>query len=441
MIGQNHQNRNIGKQVALFAGAMLLAGAVVMQPHGDLHAFGTVPRFLVGAAVMLVGFYVGVIKPPGIAVFWVVAVGTRVILLWQLPGGDIYRYIWEGRNLLLGWNPYVFAPESDALQPLRDALWEKVQHKGVTAIYPPLAQWMFAGMAVCVQAPMFFKTVFMFADLVVAGLLVRAFGVNRAVVYAWNPLVIYSFAGGGHYDSIFVLAMVLGWQAWRRGWLTLAAFWLGVATGLKWISLPLLGWVLWRVMTQVWRRDVRINVLALSLLAAVAPMGVAYVAMGVWTGNWLPHMLPAKFSQVARSAEFLPAIVAAFWKQSAYSNAWLVVPVAVGWAAIILLSRRWISSAERLLAWTYVWSPLVHAWYFVWTIPFAVVSRNAGVLALSASGFVYFLLYHHVEAAGGQWRLTAWQTAWLWLPFVIGFAWSEWRYGRKNDVEAKEPTE
>ncbi len=407
------------------AGAILIAGSLLMLPHGNLHEFGRVPWFLAGAALMLVGFYLALARPPGVVVFWIVAVAARLLLLWQEPGGDIHRYIWEGRNLLLGWNPYVFAPDALALEPLRDALWQNVQHKSITAIYPPLAQWLFAGVALLSQSPVVFKAVFLLADLAVALLLVREFGKDRAVIHAWNPLAVYSFAGGGHYDSCFVLAVMLGWMAWNRGRIARTALWLGVATALKWLSLPLLVWVIWRALLAAWQRNGTLRSLLLACLASIMPLLGAYSAMGAWTGEWMPNLLAPNFSMVARSAAFLPDLVAHFYPQSSHSNSWLVLPVVAGWLGIIFFSSRFTAAAERLLAWTYVWSPLVHAWYFVWIIPFAVASRNAGTIALSASGFIYFLLYHYVEAPQGQWILPPWQIALLWLPFVAGFIWHE----------------
>jgi hypothetical protein len=122
------------------AAALLLTGSVVMLPHGHLHNFGTTPWFLAGAAVMLSGFFMALRFPPrAVWVFCSVAVGARLMLLFHAPGDDIFRYAWEGRILLAGWNPYLHAPDGVVLEPLRDGLWASVQHKTFTAIYPALA--------------------------------------------------------------------------------------------------------------------------------------------------------------------------------------------------------------------------------------------------------------------------------------------------------------
>ncbi|MCJ7750261.1 MAG: hypothetical protein MUQ65_04085, partial [Armatimonadetes bacterium] len=57
---------------------------------------------------------------------------------------DIYRYLWEGRVVRAGMNPYLHPPRSPELAPLRNWVWPLVQHKSVPAAYPPVAQYVFA---------------------------------------------------------------------------------------------------------------------------------------------------------------------------------------------------------------------------------------------------------------------------------------------------------
>lgn len=414
------------------AAILLLAGALFMLPHGKLHDFGTVPWFLAGAAIMLVGFFGALRFPPqSAALFWAVAGAVRLILLFQTPGDDIYRYVWEGRMLAAGWNPYLHAPDAATLESFRDTLWSSVQHRSFTAIYPPLAQWMMASLAAVWAAPIFFTLVFTLADLAVIGLLVRKFALTPALIYAWNPLVIYSFAGGGHYDSVFILAMVLGWLAWDHGKPTRAAGWLGVAVALKWMALPLLAWVIWQVFQRGWeRRQWRSVAQAAGL--AFAPLLLSYLALSLWTKEWTLQLYPADFSRFARSAELIPGMVGWFWEQSRFHNQWFALPLAVGWSVLILRGKELAPTAEWMFFLALVLTPMLHAWYFTWMIPFAVQTRNRGTLAVSASAFVYFLLYHHIEAPGGAWRLQPWETALLWLPLVVGFLFSSWQRQRRS---------
>ena len=75
-----------------------------------------------------------------------VAALLRLLLL-PLPPSlseDVERYVWDGRVLTAGWNPYQLAPEASELTPLRDSLWERLPHKEVPTVYPPLAEGLFS---------------------------------------------------------------------------------------------------------------------------------------------------------------------------------------------------------------------------------------------------------------------------------------------------------
>ena len=404
------------------AALLLFAGAWVMLPYGDLNHYGTVPAFLLGAFLMLGGFFLALAqKSPPLILFWSVALGLRLLLLWQTPNEDIYRYIWEGHALVAGHNPYLHSPDSPELAMLRNELWQKVEFKQISAIYPPLAEWVFAGMSLIHPSPFFFKFVFTLADLFVAWLLVRNFGAEASLIYAWNPLVIYCFAGGGHYDSLFVLSLVLGWLEWRRGRSITSMGWIGVAVALKWMVLPLVAWGAWRVF---WSENQKKKAI-IAMGIALGTFFLSWVALNLWTHEWTFHLLPTTFSQYARSAEFFPGIVGWFWKPSLYQNQWFLPPLAIGWLCVIVRARKIEDAAQWLFFITFLLTPMVHAWYFTWLVPFAVVTRNKGTLLLSASGFTYFLIYHHCQAPGGTWGLLPAETFLLWLPFIAGFLWSE----------------
>ena len=61
---------------------------------------------------------------------------------------DVYRYVWDGRVQLEGVHPYRYAPVDPALGTLRDAhVFPRINHPEVPTIYPPLAQSLFAGLA------------------------------------------------------------------------------------------------------------------------------------------------------------------------------------------------------------------------------------------------------------------------------------------------------
>ncbi len=145
-----------------------------------------------------------------------VALILRLMFLFSPPqlSDDIYRYQWDGGNLLRGINPYAAAPSDVAPPSALSDVHSRINHSEYVTIYPPSAQVIFAAgvalgggifamksllvlldMALCVQLVLLLKRLEMPAW--------------RAVLYAWNPLPILEIAGSGHVDGAG-LSMLIG---------------------------------------------------------------------------------------------------------------------------------------------------------------------------------------------------------------------------------------
>jgi hypothetical protein len=190
-------------------------------------------------------------------VFWTVAVVLRLAVLPLTPGDDLWRYQWEGKIQPAGFNPYVYAPNDPILEPLRAEFeqWPKINHPEFRAIYPPGAEILFAGLSAISDRVWLYKLFFTVADLVTIALLLLLLGGKSRYTdvawYAWNPLVVYSFAGAAHFDSVMLLPMTAAIllitrfeqssDSRRRWHLALAAsIALGLAISVKLVPLLLL---------------------------------------------------------------------------------------------------------------------------------------------------------------------------------------------------------
>jgi hypothetical protein len=353
-----------------------------------------------------------------------VAVLARLLLLPMAPGDDVWRYLWEGHIQGAGYSPYVHAPVASELEALRTSTWALINHAEATAIYPPLAQLMLRVMAAVGGGVVALKLLFIAADLVVIALLARRFGRGASLLYAWNPLVIYVGAGGAHYEPVLLLAMVAAWLSWersigngdRRG-LGMSALWWGVSVGLKWITAPLWAWCAWdRLRRSDWPGTGSIVFLG----ALPVGLGVGWFALAY---GQLGSLAPGDFVASARTAEWGPWLLEWVWPASAYQNdilLWFFAPVAA-WVFFRAVSLE--RFAESFLVALLVFAPSVHAWYFVWLVPWAVKSRNLGTVAVSLSGFIYF--WHWESLARGEgWEQSPLEKFMLWLPLLLGFCWS-----------------
>lgn len=204
-----------------FAVGLALVGAVLLVGLGDLRASAY------AAVGVLLGWGLGVValRPawPRLGVLLGVAALVRFILLFSEPtlSDDVYRYLWEGRVWWAGESPFVYPPEAPELEPLRDSVWSKVNHRGVSSVYPPLAQLLFV--ALSAGGALAWKLVMGLLDLGTVYLLFRR---SPAAGWCWGllPLPIVETAGSGHLEGAGVLLMVLAlgaggsrttrWQVW-----------------------------------------------------------------------------------------------------------------------------------------------------------------------------------------------------------------------------------
>jgi hypothetical protein len=150
------------------------------------------------------------------AIILSVALVLRLLFLFAPPqlSDDIYRYLWDGGNLLRGVNPYAAAPAKISPPPELKAVHSKINHTGYVTIYPPAAQLVFASGAAFGATTTGLKAFLVLLDLGLCALLVMLLKrlelpTWRAVLYAWNPLPVLEIAGSGHVDGAG-LALLIG---------------------------------------------------------------------------------------------------------------------------------------------------------------------------------------------------------------------------------------
>ena len=304
---------------------------------------------------------------------------------------------------------------------MRDSIWDKVGHPGITAIYPPLAQTLFTGLAWVHPSAGFFKLFFILIDFLVCALLRKRFPSAKAVLYAWNPLIIYSFAGGGHYDCCFILMTVGAWLFYEsRSSLRsriFTAICLGCSIALKWISLPIAAWFLYQ---EFKKREIR-QAFFLFLLMILPFVGCWAL---LYHDASLSDFFPKDFVLYARSAEFFPYFLAKILPASEWENIFYLVPLVLICFWLFYKYLVFSHLAENFFAWLLILSPAVHAWYFTWLIPFCVATSNLGTRLVSLSAFTYFWLEHTSATQNGMWQQSVFEKTLMWFPFIFGLIYS-----------------
>lgn len=358
--------------VTICAAGLLWLRAVALVRQGDL------PRWMVW-------FVIGV------------ALGMRAMTLVTPPllSTDVYRYVWDGRVQMAGFNPYRYLPAAPELAFLRDeAVYPKINRADYApTIYPPAAEGIFTLAAAVLPGVFGMKLMMLAFDVVALGALawlLRAAGREPAelLIYAWLPLPVWEFAGSAHVDAAAAGLIALALVATARG----RAVWTGVLLALATLTKFLPAVVLpafWR--SKDWRLIAAFGVTVIALYIPYLSVGWrvfgflgGYVAEeGVENGHGLFLL------ELLRTVTVLPSwagavyfaialgVLAVLAARFAFSGP---IPAAMGPRVLLVARQAAVLGAVVLV----VISPH-YPWYFAWLAPLACLAPIPGILWMLAA--------------------------------------------------------
>ena len=345
-----------------------------------------------------------------LVVVLLLAAGMRLVPLVAPPflSSDLFRYVWDGRVQAQGINPYLYLPAAPQLEFLRDEEIYTSTNRSEEAptIYPPMAQVIFAAIGQTWSSLQMVKIVMAgFEAITIAALVLllrrAALPAAGVLVYAWNPLPLWEYAGNGHIDAASIAFMALAMLAasgrWRR--------WAGAVLGLA-ILCKLLPAAVFPAFWRRWDwRTLAGTVVVIAALYAVYTVGAGWHVLGYLPGYAAEEGLDSGsgFFVLRALALFgrLPA-----WVSKAYLAAGACLLLAL--AGYFMLKRPLpIEPGPRILAigragavlsaaTTIVLSPH-YPWYVGWLSMFGCFASYRSVLYLSASGVLLYLDPYHRE--------------------------------------------
>jgi len=152
------------------------------------------------------------------------AFGFRILLLFAIPNlsDDFYRFIWDGRMIWEGLNPYLVLPENDTSLVAEGQLL----YKGMGAMngshytcYPPVNQFAFLIPAIFFSKNLLGATLVMRLLLILADLGTFIFGKKilhllqmpskYIFLYILNPFIILELTGNLHFEGLMIFFLAI----------------------------------------------------------------------------------------------------------------------------------------------------------------------------------------------------------------------------------------
>ena len=211
----------------------------------------------------------------------------RGLLLFSLPNlsDDVYRFIWDGRLLNQGINPFSHLPSyyidnKIVLEGISSKLYLQLNSPNYFTIYPPVCQGTFALACWLFPSSIFGPTLIMKlmlflcevgSILLLPRLLLRfQLPIKNALLYALNPLIIIELVGNLHFEAAMVFFLLLSvWLLVNDYWKA-SAFAMALSVASKLLPLIFLPFLIKRL---GWKRSVQyFAIVGVTLIVLFIPL-------------------------------------------------------------------------------------------------------------------------------------------------------------------------
>lgn len=366
----------------------------------------------------------------------------RLSMIFSLPmlSDDFYRYVWDGRVLLAGTNPFQYQPEAwmEHLGPVANHDWADLyahlNSKTYYSVYPPFLQGIFAFGAwlsggSTLGAVVVMKTCIVLAELASIWLIGKILDKlklprKQVFLYALNPLVIMELAGNMHTEAfmiVFLLAAI-GLLMNERIWGVVVFITFSIGSKL----LPVL------IFPYLYRRMERKNFWVLAGCTTF----LCCLMFGIFLhGDNFQHFL-SSLRLYFQYFEFNSGLHN--WVRWAGGNGvHHVFSLALPWVMVVLILGRafwekkpdWTSLATALLIALTLYqlhSPVLHPWYLAPLVALAALGKYRFAILWSCLIPFTYIAYFYPGIQEQTWMVTC---EYLLLFGYMGY---EWTFKRPN---------
>ncbi len=377
--------------------------------------------------------------------FWFLAglaILYRLIYLFALPNlsQDFYRFLWDGKLILEGMNPYLYKPSEiiTNFQGIYTELYEGMGNlsQGNYTSYPPVNQLFFAVSALLGGKSILGSVITMRVLIIIADIgtlffgrkLLQSLGLPKHQIfwYILNPFIIIELTGNLHFEGVMLFFLIWSLYLLQKGKWLFSAFLLGISVSVKLIPLMFLP-LLW----NYFRKNDNLNIQKLGLYYAAAGLTILLTflpflsselisnfsaSIGLWFQKfefnasiyylvrWIGFELKG-YNIIATAGKILPVLTLliilglAFFRRN-YSTQKLITTMLFGLTAYFFLSTTvhpWYLATPLLLSvftkyrFMILWTGLIFLSYFTYSNP--GFEENYWLLAVEYLAVFGYLIY------------------------------------------------
>jgi len=331
----------------------------------------------------------------------VLAVVLRVAMIPVHPVGsdDYYRYLWDGKVIAHGINPYEYAPSDSSLDSLHSStIPGRVNFPGMKTLYPPLAETTFyVAYEIGGENYVGVKLLLLAAELatifgILAILKKTGSPAQNVLLYALCPLPVFQFFIDSHVDAIGIALLVMSIYFYIDKSKTLSYILLGLSLCIKptaLIVIPIM------FMNERGTRE--------RLKTILVPTAICVAAYFPFTFSGNPFQALTTFAENWTFNGVVFDILNSFIHDN--QKARLICGLLFVAAYTPIVMRRG-DALDKIYLSTFlvlIFSPVVHPWYVGWLavlLPF--VPRASGIVYVSLVSLTVFTLITYQSS--GVWK-------------------------------------
>jgi len=374
-----------------------------------------------------------------------VGVGLRFLLIFAFPNlsDDVYRFIWDGRLIANGINPFDHLPtyyieEGVNISGISTALYEQLNSPNYFTIYPPVNQFIFAtaaylfpnsiiGSSIVMKSYLFLMEV---GSLYLIFQLLRHFQLpeKNILLYALNPLIIFEIMGNIHFEGAMIFFLLLSvWLIAIKQQLVGSAIAMALAIASKLLPLIFLPFFILRLSNKLVEQPSKSRIIAwfqridwLKNLLFFGVLGISLLLLflPLFSGSFLANF-GASLNLYFQKFEFNGSISYLLrWLGYKYKGYNIIQSLGPSLSILAFLSILYLMFREQTPRWNNLFKQLlfaicaylflsmtVHPWYVALPIVCCLFTPFRFPILWSGLIFLTYINYNYVAYQENLWMV------------------------------------